>query len=79
VTIRHALASSIFAELESNKAAIEADLGFGLKWERINDKSFKLHMTTPMDPGDISKWPVQHSWLLEKGRTLFKVFSARLR
>ncbi len=70
-----------FAELEKNRAAIEAELGFAVEWEALPDRTAKrisianrsCHLNDPAD------WPDQHQWLITHLSALHRVFHDRIR
>jgi hypothetical protein len=70
-----------FDELEAQKAAIEAQLGPDLSWERLPlKKQSRIAIYQPnADPTDEAQWPAQHAWLAEKLEAFHRVFSPLVR
>ncbi len=74
-------AKGFFDALKEDKAAIEADLGEPLDWERLDDgihSRISLRLND-VDPTDESQWSIQYAWIKEKLERLHSTFSTRLK
>jgi len=71
-------AKAHFNLLLEDKVSVEEEVGVNLEW-RENPKQNRIILTTEMDPKDKSKWPEQHTWLLEKLELFHRVFSPRVK
>jgi len=74
-------AKAFFKLLQEQKQAIEADLGYALKWEELparRDSRISIYMTN-VDPEDENDWLKQHEWLAAKVNDFHKVFLNRVR
>lgn len=69
-------AKQLFAALESQKAAIEKDLGFPLVWRNPENKAMcRLYTRKDADFANESLWPEHFSWLRQRLEIMHKVFS----
>jgi hypothetical protein len=69
-----------FAQLQTQSAAIEKDLGYGLLWEELpqgQDSRISLSLND-VDPTDRSDWPKQHLWLAARLNDFHRVFFSRV-
>lgn len=65
-----------FAELEAKKAEIEAIIGPGLVWKRLDGKkSSRVGVYLEgQDPTNEASWAVQQAWLVEKLEQFYQTF-----
>jgi hypothetical protein len=65
-----------FTELEAHKAEIEAKIGPGVSWQRLDGrKSSRVAIYREQtDPTNEADWPAQHAWLVEKLELFDQVF-----
>lgn len=69
-----------FRQLHSERAAIEAELGFLLEWDEVEGRKVaKASVRRPADVRDIEDWPSQHAWLADKLTALYRVLAPRVR
>ena len=74
-------AKARFTELENQRAAIEAELGYELHWDPLptgQDTRISISLADS-DPQDKTDWPRQHDWLAKRLNELHSVFSPRVR
>lgn len=73
-------AKAIFRVLESQKDAIEPELGYALHWEERPDAqgSRIACYLNDTDPEDEADWPRQHQWLATRLNELHRVFAPRI-
>jgi hypothetical protein len=72
--------NAYFAELMSDKDAIEASLGEPLNWDDApGRRARKIFFRRTADIRDRNDWPSQHEWLKDKLEALHKVFAPRVR
>lgn len=66
-----------FRELEARKESIEALVGPGLVWKRLDGKkSSRVGVYLEgQDPTDERQWPTQQAWVIEKLELFHRVFS----
>lgn len=65
-----------YEELEAHKPEIEAAIGPGLSWQRLDGKKqsrIALYLENA-DPANEQDWPRQHEWLIEKLELFREVF-----
>lgn len=65
-----------YDQLLAKKAQIDAQVGPGLSWQRLDGKKqsrIALYREAT-DPTDESDWPAQHAWVVEKLELLHSVF-----
>lgn len=65
-----------FGELEAHRAEIDARVGPGLSWQRLDGKkqSRIALYREGTDPTNESDWPAQHAWLVETLELFHSVF-----
>jgi hypothetical protein len=69
-----------FAELQSQKEAIEDALGFNLTWRNPEDKAMcRLYTRQKSDFSNEQNWPEQFEWLRQRLETLHKIFAPRIK
>lgn len=69
-----------FAELEGEKEAITAEIGYPLAWYNPESaRVCRIYLRQVANLRDQSAWEEQHRWLLERLEDLHRVFSPRLR
>jgi hypothetical protein len=73
-------AKTAFRILESQKDAIERELGYALHWEELPDAqdSRIACYLNDTDPEDETDWPRQHEWLTARLNELHGVFAPRI-
>jgi hypothetical protein len=73
-------AKTFFRILESQKDAIERELGYALHWEELPDAqdSRIACYLNDTDPEDETDWPRQHEWLTARLNELHGVFAPRI-
>jgi len=75
-----AYAKAYFAMLESDKAAIEQEVGKTLTWHNPEGtQSCKIYLRKTANITDIMRWPEQHAWLKENLELLQRVFAPRVK
>lgn len=79
--ISNAHAKPFFHLLHSQRAAIEAELGYALDWDELPEGrdtriSVALHDTDPEDQAD---WSRQHEWLATRLNQFHRVFAQRVK
>jgi hypothetical protein len=81
IEISHPSAKIAFDLLMSDRAAIEAEFGGSLEWERLDDnKGSRVAVyRTDLDPRDKSQGPKQFEWLLDQMQRFSRVFAHRIR
>lgn len=73
-------AKSYFAQLERDKEAIEAELGYPLMWHNPpTARSCRLYVRRSADLHDEANWQDHCQWLLEHLEGLHRVFQPRVR
>ena len=73
-------AKSYYAQLASEKAAIEKEFGELLTWHNPpQNQTCRIYVRTTADLNKRQMWPEQHEWLLLKLEALRKVFASRVR
>jgi hypothetical protein len=69
-----------FAQLERDKAVIEAEFGGPLIWaETPGKKQSKIYLKRPANFDDRAQWPAYHEWLLQNLERLHAVFAKRVK
>jgi hypothetical protein len=73
-------AKTSFRLLESQKDAIERELGYDLHWEELPDSqgSRIACYLNGTDPANETDWPRQHQWLATRLNELHRVFGPRI-
>lgn len=73
-------AKELFAKLVTMRSEIETDVGEELVWYNPdNARNCRIWIMKKAAFTDRQTWPEQHTWLLEKGELLHRVFSRRLK
>jgi len=74
-------AKAFFPSLATQRAEIEAEIGFPLVWEELPDgqDSRIACYRDGTDPSDVSDWSSQHKWLATMLNQLHRVLSLRVR
>lgn len=73
-------ATAHFRLLEKERAAIDAELGFGPVWdEKPGQKSSSIVVTGGPDPSKEANWPQVHAWITERLIAFDRVFRPRVR
>jgi hypothetical protein len=75
------LAKTHFRALETDREAIEEELGQSLDWRECPDSKLS-HIVLRrhgVDPADRSSWPDQHRWFQEHLEALYRVFAPRIK
>lgn len=74
-------AEGYFLALESQKDAIETELGYAVVWERMPQRQACRisHYLDDADLDDEADWPRQHEWLTKKLNDFHRVFAERIR
>lgn len=73
-------AKSYFAQLEAQRAPIEAEFGGPLLWaEAPSKKQSKIYVKRSADFAHRSKWPEYHEWLLQQLEKLHSTFAKRVK
>ena len=68
-----------FAALESEKQAIEQELGEKAHWHNPeNAQMCRIYVREAADWLDESRWPSQHQWLRDRLELFTKVFRKRI-
>lgn len=69
------------AELEQDRGAIEAELGFTLDWESLPSRTATRVFISNFhfDVDDQTQWPTQHQWLIAHLSAMHRVFHDRIR
>lgn len=71
---------AFFAELDSEKESITAEVGYPLIWYNPeNARVCRIYVRKSVNLRDQSAWDEQHHWLLEKLEDLHRVFAPRVR
>lgn len=71
---------SAFAQLEQDKAAIEAEIGSSLEWHnKPNVKLARLRLTTDLDPKSDAAREAIKVWMYEKAVLFHRVFASRIK
>lgn len=69
-----------FRQLQSERAAIESELGFPLEWDEVEGRKVaKASVRRRADVRDVEDWPSQHAWLADRLTALYRVFSPGVR
>lgn len=81
IEISHPAAKTAFDLLMADRAAIEAEFGAPLEWERLDDnKGSRIAVyRTDLDPRDENQRPQQFGWFLDQMQRFSKVFVPRIR
>ncbi|MBV7377368.1 DUF4268 domain-containing protein [Maritimibacter dapengensis] len=67
-------AKPFFHQLSTSRHEIDALIP-GLEWQEMPDKlDSRICLSTPADINDVSDWPRQHNWLVDKMLTFDEVF-----
>jgi hypothetical protein len=65
--------------LKQDKALIEAEVGFPLKWHNSSkERQVYISVYRSFDPRDRSQWDIQHAWLKGRLETFHRVFAERV-
>jgi hypothetical protein len=68
-----------FAQLESQKAGIERDMGEPLVWYAPPDaRTRRIYVRRSGDISERDRWPEYHAWLKEKLESFDRVFRPRV-
>lgn len=70
----------LFYGLRSEKAGIEAEIGYTLDWqELVHRRGSRIEIPKRWaDPVDEADWPNQHDWLIDRLKDLDRVFRRRI-
>lgn len=81
IYINHDDAKALFAALLSQRADIEAELGFALDWRELpGRKGCRILVEKPVrDPLDENQWPDFYAWLQVKLEAIQRVIRPRIR
>jgi hypothetical protein len=78
--IRHEESKRAFAQLATDKDAIEKELGGHLDWQELpHGRDCRIIQYRSGDLGDRQAWPDLHAWLLERAEAFYRVFSPRVK
>ncbi len=67
-----------FAQLESQKSAIEAEFGGPIVWaETPGKKQSKVFIKKTVNLEDREQWPAYHAWLLQNLEKFHAIFAKR--
>lgn len=73
-------AKAMLAQLQTDRAAIESELGYAVDWEELparRDCRVSL-VLSDTDPSNEQEWPQQHQWLAKHINDFHRVFAPRV-
>lgn len=79
LTMHGANAVSWHKQLSEDIENIEQELGFSLKWEKLDGTQQRISITKGFDPSDKAGWGEQHEWFYHKLNAMHRAFCNRVK